>query len=181
MRKYFAALSLFAFVLFTSVAAYPSDKSANDFLLNKDKEGFSLSKAYEVNISSLELDSLKLREALFSSQDARKAESLKAEIKHLKKRRTTNIFVATGLVALGSFLLYEWKNYEQGIRESQEGEVQEVDEGRSNTSIGKGLRLGGGLVSLVISVVLVNDTIKKGKAIRKYKKELDALAEAQGR
>jgi hypothetical protein len=181
MRKYAAVFSLLAFVLFISATAYPSDKSANDFSLNKNKQGFSLSKVYEVNISSLELDSLKLRDAMLNSQDAKKAESLQAEIQHLKKRKKTNLLVTTGLIALGTFLAYEFANYEQGVRETQEGSLQEVDRGRTNISMGRGLRLGGSILSFIVSVVLINDTLKKGRAIKRYKKELEALSEAQGR
>lgn len=180
MRKHVAAISLLAFVLFISSTAYPNDSSA-DFSLSKNNEGFSLSKTYEVTFSSLELNNAKLREAMLSSQDAQKTESIQAEIKHLKKRKTTNLIATTGLVLLGSFLVYEFINYETSERLTQEGGTQEVDEGASNTSFGKGVRLGGAVLSFIISVVLISDTVKKSKAIKQYKKELEALAEAQGR
>lgn len=180
MRKHVAAISLLAFVLFISATAYPNDSSA-DFSLSKNNEGFSLSKTYEVTFLSLELNSAKLREAMLSSQDTQKAESIQAEIKHLKKRKTTNLIAAIGLVAIGSFLVYEYDRYQTEIRESQEGGTQEVEGGASNTSFGKGLRLGGSVLCFIISVVLVSDTVKKSKAIKQYKKELEALAEAQGR
>lgn len=180
MRKHVAAISLLAFVLFISSTAYPNESSA-DFSLSKNNEGFSLSKTYEVTFSSLELNSAKLREAILSSQDTQKTESIQAEIKHLKKRKTTNLVATTGLVLLGSFLMYEFINYETSERTTQEGGTQEVDEGASNTSFGKGVRLGGSVLSFIISVVLVSDTVKKSKAIKQYKKELEALAEAQGR
>lgn len=180
MRKHVAAISLLAFVLFISSTAYPNESSA-DFSLSKNNEGFSLSKTYEVTFSSLELNSAKLREAMLSSQDTQKTESIQAEIKHLKKRKTTNLVATTGLVLLGSFLMYEFINYETSERTTQEGGTQEVDAGASNTSFGKGVRLGGAVLSFVISVVLISDTVKKSKAIKQYKKELEALAEAQGR
>ena len=72
-------------------------------------------------------------------------------------------------------------NYEEESRTTQEGGTQEVDQGASNTSFGKGILLGASVLCVVISVVLVSDTVKKSKAIKQYKKELDALAEAQGR
>ncbi len=181
MRKHIAAISLLAFVLFISSTAYPNDSSSVDFSLNTNNEGFSLSKTYAVTFSSLEMNNAKLREALLSFQDTQKAESIQAEIDHLKKRRTTNILVTTGLVALGSFLVYEYDRYTTAVRESQEGVTQGVEGGRSNTSMGKGVRLGGAVLSFIISVVLISDTIKKNKAIKKHKKELEALAEAQGR
>ena len=181
MRKHVAAISLLAFVLFISAPVYANDGSSVDFSLSKNNEGFSLSKTYEVTFSSIELNNAELREAMLSFQDTQKAETIQAEIKHLKKRKTTNLLVTTGLVLVGSWLLYEGINYEQKTRESQVGGTQGVDEGRSNTSVGKGVRLGAGLISYVISVVLISDTIKKSKAIKQYKKELEALAEAQGR
>ena len=181
MRKHIAAISLLAFVLFISAPAYANDSSQANFSLSKNNEGFSLSKTYEVTFSSIELNNTELREAVLSFQDTQKAESIQAEIKHLKKRRTTNILTTVGLVALGTFLVYEWDRYSTAVRESQEGGTQIVDEGRSNTSFGKGLRLGGAVLSYIISVVLISDTIKKNKAIKQYKKELEALAEAQGR
>jgi hypothetical protein len=181
MRKHVAAISLLAFVLFISSTAYPNDSSSADFSLNKNNEGFSLSKTYAVTFSSLELNNAKLREALLSFQDTQKAESLQAEINHLKKRRTTSLLTSVGLVLLGSFLVYEYDRYSTSVRESQEGVTQEVEGGRSNTSFGKGIRLGGAVLSFIISVVLISDTVKKSKAIKKHKKELEALAEAQGR
>ncbi|TEU06184.1 MAG: hypothetical protein E3J22_04100 [Candidatus Aminicenantes bacterium] len=180
MRKHVAAISLLAFVLFISSTAYPNDSSA-DFSLSKNNEGFSLSKTYEVTFSSLELNSAKLREAMLSSQDTRKTESIQAEIKHLKKRKTTNLIATTVLVASSAFLMNSFINYEEGSRESQEGGTQEVEGGASNTSFGRGILLGASVLCVVISVVLVSDTFKKSKAIKQYKKELEALAEAQGR
>ena len=180
MRKQVAVICLLAFVLFISAPAYANDSSV-DFSLSKNNEGFSLSETYEVTFSSIELSNTELREAMLSFQDTQKAESIQAEINHLKKRKTTNILVTTGLVLVGSWLLYEGINFEQSTRESQEGETQEVEGGASNTSVGKGVRIGAGLLSYVISIVLISDTIKKKKAIKQYKKELDALAEAQGR
>ena len=181
MRKQFAAISLLAFVLFISAPVYANDSSSVDFSLSKNNEGFSLSKTYEVTFSSLELNNAKLREAMLSFQDTQKTESIQAEISHLKKRKTTNILVTTGLVLVGSYLMYEFLNYETATRESQEGGTQEVEEGASNTSIGKGVLLGASVLSFVVSVVLISDTVKKNKAIKQYKKELEALAEAQGR
>ena len=180
MRKLFSVICLISFVLLFTVASYAGHDS-NDFSLSKRNAGFSLAQNYEVVTPSLELDRADLRNALINSQDERKVESLRAEIQHLKKRRTTSLLVSVGLIGLGSYFLYEFINYEEGTRESQEGETQEVDLGRSNTSIGKGIRLAGFGASYVISIVLITDVAKKSKAIKQYKQELQELSEAQGR
>ena len=148
--------------------------------LKKDA-GFSLAQTYEVSTPSFELNRAELRDSLLNSQDERKVESLRAEIQHLKKRRMTSLLVSVGLVGLGSFFLYEFINFEQSERSSQEGGTQDVDEGRSNTSMGKGIRLAGFAASYVISIVLITDVAKKSKAIKQYRQELQALSEAQGR
>lgn len=181
MRKHAAVICMFTFVLFISVAAYPSDGSQANFSISEAKDGFSLSKSYEVNISNFELNSLKVRDALLSSQSQRKNESIQAEIKHLKKRRTTNWLVSAGLVTLGTLILYDYTQYETSSRESQEGGTQDVDEGRSNTSSAKGIRIAGFGACYLVSVILITDAFKKSKAIKQYKKELEALAKAQGR
>jgi len=180
MRKLSSIICLAAFVLFFTVTSY-AGLDSSDFSLSKKDAGFSLTQAYDVSAPSLELNRTDLRNALINSQDERKAESLRAEIQHLKKRRTTSLLVSIGLIGLGSFFVYEFINYEQGERETQEGGTQDVDEGRTNTSIGKGIRLAGFAASYVISIVLITDVAKKSKAIKQYRQELQALSEAQGR
>jgi len=179
MRKLSSIICLVAFVLFFTVTSY-AGLDSNDFSLSKKDAGFSLTQTYDVSAPSLELNRSDLRNALIN-QDERKAESLRAEIQHLKKRRTTSLLVSIGLIGLGSFFVYEFINYEQGERETQEGGTQDVDEGRTNTSIGKGIRLAGFAASYVISIVLITDVAKKSKAIKQYRQELQALSEAQGR
>ena len=180
MKKLSAIICLAAFVLFFTVTSY-AGLDSNDFSLSKRDAGFSLTHTYEVATPSLELNRAELRNTLINSQDERKVESLRAEIQHLKKRRTTSLLVSIGLVGLGSFFLYEFINFEQGTRSTQEGGTQDVDEGRTNTSIGKGIRLAGFAASYVISIVLITDVAKKSRAIKQYRQELQALSEAQGR
>ena len=180
MRKLFSVICLISFVLFFTVTSF-AGLDSNDFSLSKRNAAFSLAQNYEVAAPSLELNRAELRNALINSQDERKAESLRAEIQNLKKRRTTSLLVSVGLIGLGSFLLYEFINYEQGTRETQEGETQDVDEGRTNTSVGKGIRIAGFGASYLISIVLITDVGKKSKAIKQYRKELQELSEAQGR
>jgi len=180
MKKLSAIICLAAFMLFFTVTSYAGLDTA-DFSLSQRNAGFSLAQTYEVVAPSLELNRAELRNALINSQDERRAESLKAEIQHLKKRRTTSLLVSIGLAGLGSFFLYEFINYVQPVRESQEGGTQDVEEGRSNTSMGKGIRLAGFAASYVVSIVLITDVAKKSKAIKQYKQELQELSRAQGR
>lgn len=180
MRKISSIICLAAFVLFFTVTSY-AGLDSNDFSLSKKDAGFSLSQTYDVSAPSLELNRSDLRNALINSQDERKAESLRAEIQHLKKRRTTSLLVSVGLVGLGSFFLYEFINFEESRRSSQEEETQTGEKGQANTSIGKGIRLAGFAASYVISIVLITDVAKKSKAIKQYRQELQALSEAQGR
>lgn len=180
MKKLSSIICLAAFVLFFTVTSY-AGLDSHDFSLSKKSAGFSLDQTYEVSAPPLELNRADLRDALLNSQEERKAESLRAEIQHLKKRRTTSLLVSVGLIGLGSFFLYEFINFEQGERSTQEGGTQDVDQGRTNTSVGKGIRLAGFAASYVISIVLITDVAKKSKAIKQYRQELQALSEAQGR
>ncbi len=173
MRKTGAMLLIATFGLFLAINAYPTTTSS------KVSQDFSLKENYETRVSLPDPEAL--REALIAYQEADRAESIKGEIARLKKTKSTNIVVAAGFIGAGAFLMYEFFNYQTAIRESQEGTTQNPDEGRSNTSLGKAIRLGGSLVSFIVSVVLFSDVAKKNKAIKSYKKELENLSKAQGR
>ena len=180
MRKLSSVICLTTFVLFFTVTSY-AGLDSYDFSLSKRNAGFSLAKTYEVVAPSLEVNRADLRNALIDTQDDKKAESLRTEIQNLKKRRTTSLLVSVGLIGLGSFFLYEFINFEPKERESQEGGTQRGEKGLANTSVGKGVRIAGFAASYVISIVLITDVAKKSKAIKQYRKELQALSEAHGR
>jgi hypothetical protein len=175
MKKACIALSLLLFFQFVLLSAYPAEIFLKDFALDRGNgresgqtdQAFSLAEKYPSSLL-LSLDAPALQ------AETKGAESLQAEIKALKKKRTTTYFGAGGTALLGGLLLY------MGIKEKPSGRETQV--GKSESALKSGGKIwwfAGAAISAGLSVILINSASRTGRAIREKEAELKKLQEAQ--
>lgn len=194
MKKRAATLISVIFILFVSINAYPSEVPSNQLTLSKSSavsvsklnEEFSLMKNYEIATINtpffdFEKTTSELTQARRRGKKFSDPESIRQEIKIQKKKKTSSLIASVGFLGLGGTLIYVFATYEEGTRESQEGVTQWGGTEQQNTSVLRRMSLFTGILSCVLSAVLVNDAIKRGKTIRSYEKELKKFAEEQNK
>lgn len=179
MKKIMAASLTAIVILFVSMTAYSSDKVRNDFRLSQSNSfflakangAFSKKGSYKNAIGEIDFPSFKMA-VLGVMQTG--SESIEEQIKQLKKKKTTSLVAAIGTAGLGAFLMYSFITHEEKERETQEG--------RGTTGLisgGRAIKLGGSLLSIAVTVALINDMNKRKKAIEELERELHKLAQSQ--
>lgn len=194
MKKKAVTLMSVIFILFVSINAYPSEMPSNQFSLSKSSafsvsklnEEFSLMKNYEIATINtpffdFEKTTSELAQARRRGKKFSNPEEIRQEIKVQKKKKTSSLIASVGFLGLGSALVYAFLTYEETTRVSQEGVTQRGGAEQENTSVLRRMSLFGGILSGVLSAVLLNDAIKRAKTIRSYEKELKKFAEEQNK
>jgi len=194
MKKKAVTLISVIFILFVSINAYPSEMPSNQLTLSKSSafsvsklnEEFSLMKNYEIATINtpffdFEKTTSELAQARRRTKKFSDPESIRQEIKIQKKKKMSSLIASVGFLGLGSTLIYVFATYEEAERTDQQEEVEALVGSQQNTSVARRMSLFGGILSCVLSAVLVNDTIKRGKTIRSYEKELKKFAEEQNK
>lgn len=194
MKKRAATLISVIFILFVSINAYPSEVPSNQLTLSKSSavsvsklnEEFSLMKNYEIATINtpffdFEKTTSELAQARRRGKKFSDPESIRQEIKIQKKKKTSSLIASIGFLGLGSTLIYVFATYEEAERVDQQEDVLAPVGSQQNTSVTRRVSLFGGILSCVLSAVLVNDAIKRGKTIRSYEKELKKFAEEQNK
>jgi hypothetical protein len=183
MKKMTAIFLLAIFVNFISAHAYVNEETSSNFKLSQSslfslsesKGEFSLKKNYQEEIEGMNVLFFGYERYGFQeySRGSSKVESLKQEIMLLKKKKRSSLFGAIGTGALGGGLFYLFIIYKAG------GQSQERERETAQISAMKILPLAGAAVSWAITITLIGDMKKKGKAIKAYEEELKKLGEEQ--
>ncbi len=182
MKKIVVSVTLFVFAYFISAYAYSGVEILANFDLSKSMPSasqfsseFSLKTNYQDEATGINVPFCDFNRYMAQAYSERPtdAESIKQEIQKLKKKRRGSIFGAAGLGILGGGLFYLFLTYKPS------GESQEREREEASLSGGKIFPLGGALICWAVTIALISDASKKGKAIKAYQEELKKFGEEQ--